>query len=171
MAGPGQAVARVLRDAKRRREEPRNTTTSRSRSGPSLSDETVSKRPVVHDLADWQGGPRVQLDEIQSSRRGHAQGFAGLDHAELRTVRGDQSNALRRDRLADSNDSLVPSFFVTIHVAHLVGPTILPFNGGRTRGSRSTTHRGFFQGALLKDPKKVLVQLGQVQAGRVMKKR
>jgi len=27
----------------------------------------------------------------------------------------------------------------------------------------------FFQGALLKDPKKVLVQLGQVQAGRVMK--
>jgi uncharacterized protein YdeI (YjbR/CyaY-like superfamily) len=28
---------------------------------------------------------------------------------------------------------------------------------------------GFFQGALLKDPKKQLVQLGQVQAGRVMK--
>ena len=28
---------------------------------------------------------------------------------------------------------------------------------------------GFFQGALLKDPKNVLVQLGQVQAGRVMK--
>jgi uncharacterized protein YdeI (YjbR/CyaY-like superfamily) len=28
---------------------------------------------------------------------------------------------------------------------------------------------GFFQGALLKDPKKVLVQLGHVQAGRVMK--
>jgi uncharacterized protein YdeI (YjbR/CyaY-like superfamily) len=28
---------------------------------------------------------------------------------------------------------------------------------------------GFFQGALLKDPKKVLTQLGQVQAGRVMK--
>ena len=28
---------------------------------------------------------------------------------------------------------------------------------------------GFFQGALLKDPKKVLVQLGKVQAGRVMK--
>src|SRR6185295_17456249 len=28
---------------------------------------------------------------------------------------------------------------------------------------------GFFQGALLKDAKKVLVQLGQVQAGRVMK--
>lgn len=28
---------------------------------------------------------------------------------------------------------------------------------------------GFFQGALLKDPKKVLVQLGQVQAGRMMK--
>ncbi len=27
----------------------------------------------------------------------------------------------------------------------------------------------FFQGALLKDPKKALVQLGQVQAGRVMK--
>ena len=28
---------------------------------------------------------------------------------------------------------------------------------------------GFFKGALLRDPKKVLVQLGQVQAGRVMK--
>ena len=28
---------------------------------------------------------------------------------------------------------------------------------------------GFFQGALLNDPKKVLVQLGQVHAGRVMK--
>ncbi len=28
---------------------------------------------------------------------------------------------------------------------------------------------GFFQGALLNDPRKVLVQLGQVQAGRVMK--
>src|SRR5690349_2817067 len=28
---------------------------------------------------------------------------------------------------------------------------------------------GFFQGALLKDPKKVLVQLGQVHAARVMK--
>src|SRR5437868_66283 len=28
---------------------------------------------------------------------------------------------------------------------------------------------GFFQGALLKDPKKLLVQLGQSQAGRVMK--
>ena len=28
---------------------------------------------------------------------------------------------------------------------------------------------GFFQGALLKDPRKVLVQLGQVQAGRVMR--
>src|SRR5262245_1636153 len=28
---------------------------------------------------------------------------------------------------------------------------------------------GFFQGALLKDPEKVLVRLGQVQAGRVMK--
>jgi len=28
---------------------------------------------------------------------------------------------------------------------------------------------GFFQGGLLKDPKKVLVQLGQVHAGRVMK--
>ena len=28
---------------------------------------------------------------------------------------------------------------------------------------------GFFQGALLKDPQKVLVQLGRVHAGRVMK--
>lgn len=28
---------------------------------------------------------------------------------------------------------------------------------------------GFFKGALMKDPKKLLVQLGQVQAGRIMK--
>src|SRR5690349_24278787 len=28
---------------------------------------------------------------------------------------------------------------------------------------------GFFQGALLRDPRKLLVQLGQTQAGRVMK--
>src|ERR1041385_152077 len=28
---------------------------------------------------------------------------------------------------------------------------------------------GFFQGALLKDPKKLLVQLGQIRAARVMK--
>ena len=28
---------------------------------------------------------------------------------------------------------------------------------------------GFFQGALLKDPRELLVQLGQVQAARVMK--
>src|SRR5262249_52342433 len=28
---------------------------------------------------------------------------------------------------------------------------------------------GFFQGALMKDPKKVLVRLGTVQAGRIMK--
>lgn len=28
---------------------------------------------------------------------------------------------------------------------------------------------GFFQGALLKDPKKLLIQLGRIQAGRVMK--
>src|SRR6201999_3444932 len=28
---------------------------------------------------------------------------------------------------------------------------------------------GFFRGALLKDPKKILVQLGSVQSGRVMK--
>ena len=28
---------------------------------------------------------------------------------------------------------------------------------------------GFFQGALLKDPRRVLVQLGQVQAARIMK--
>src|SRR6195256_2943669 len=28
---------------------------------------------------------------------------------------------------------------------------------------------GFFQGALMKDPKKVLVQLGKVHGGRVMK--
>ena len=44
---------------------------------------------------------------------------------------------------------------------------------GRTssscRASKSTSGLGFFQGALLKDPKKWLVQLGQVQAGRVMK--
>jgi uncharacterized protein YdeI (YjbR/CyaY-like superfamily) len=37
------------------------------------------------------------------------------------------------------------------------------------QGFRDYFALGFFQGALLKDPKKVLVQLGQVQAGRVMK--
>jgi uncharacterized protein YdeI (YjbR/CyaY-like superfamily) len=38
-----------------------------------------------------------------------------------------------------------------------------------TQGFKEYFALGFFQGALLKDPKKVLVQLGQVQAGRVMK--
>jgi uncharacterized protein YdeI (YjbR/CyaY-like superfamily) len=37
------------------------------------------------------------------------------------------------------------------------------------QGFKEYVALGFFQGALLKDPKKVLVQLGQVQAGRVMK--
>src|SRR5262252_8942573 len=37
------------------------------------------------------------------------------------------------------------------------------------QGFKETCALGFFQGALLKDPKKLLVQLGQVQAGRVMK--
>src|SRR5580765_577497 len=37
------------------------------------------------------------------------------------------------------------------------------------RASKSTSGLGFFQGALLTDPKKALVQLGQVHAGRVMK--
>src|SRR5438552_10735154 len=37
------------------------------------------------------------------------------------------------------------------------------------QGFREYFGLGFFQGALLKDPKKVLVQLGQVHAGRVMK--
>src|SRR6185436_15087893 len=37
------------------------------------------------------------------------------------------------------------------------------------QGFKEYVGLGFFQGALLKDPKKVLVQLGQVQAGRVMK--
>ncbi len=41
---------------------------------------------------------------------------------------------------------------------------------GRTSSSfKEYFALGFFQGALLKDPKKLLVQLGQVQAGRVMK--
>ena len=44
---------------------------------------------------------------------------------------------------------------------------------GRTssscRASKEYFALGFFQGALLEDPKKVLVQLGQVHAGRVMK--
>jgi uncharacterized protein YdeI (YjbR/CyaY-like superfamily) len=38
-----------------------------------------------------------------------------------------------------------------------------------TQGFKDYFALGFFQGALLKDRKKVLVQLGQVQAGRVMK--
>jgi uncharacterized protein YdeI (YjbR/CyaY-like superfamily) len=37
------------------------------------------------------------------------------------------------------------------------------------QGFKDTCALGFFQGALLKDPKKLLVQLGQVQALRVMK--
>jgi uncharacterized protein YdeI (YjbR/CyaY-like superfamily) len=37
------------------------------------------------------------------------------------------------------------------------------------QGFRDYVALGFFQGALLKDPKKVLVQLGQTQAARVMK--
>jgi len=37
------------------------------------------------------------------------------------------------------------------------------------QGFKESCALGFFQGALLKDPKKVLVQLGQVQAARVMK--
>ena len=36
-------------------------------------------------------------------------------------------------------------------------------------GFKDSFALGFFQGALLKDPKKLLVQLGQVHAGRVMK--
>src|ERR1700748_908003 len=37
------------------------------------------------------------------------------------------------------------------------------------QGFKDCCALGFFQGALLKDPKKLLVQLGQVQAARVMK--
>ncbi|HVU49232.1 MAG TPA: YdeI/OmpD-associated family protein [Polyangia bacterium] len=37
------------------------------------------------------------------------------------------------------------------------------------QGFKESFALGFFQGALLADPKKALVQLGQVQAGRVMK--
>jgi uncharacterized protein YdeI (YjbR/CyaY-like superfamily) len=37
------------------------------------------------------------------------------------------------------------------------------------QGFKEYVALGFFQGALLKDPKKLLVQLGQVQAARVMK--
>jgi uncharacterized protein YdeI (YjbR/CyaY-like superfamily) len=37
------------------------------------------------------------------------------------------------------------------------------------QGFKEYSALGFFQGALLKDPKKLLVQLGQVQAARVMK--
>src|ERR1700748_2228000 len=37
------------------------------------------------------------------------------------------------------------------------------------QGFKEYVALGFFQGALLKDPKKLLVQLGSVQAARVMK--
>jgi len=37
------------------------------------------------------------------------------------------------------------------------------------QGFKEYVALGFFQGALLKDPRKLLVQLGQVHAGRVMK--
>src|SRR6185295_10319686 len=36
-------------------------------------------------------------------------------------------------------------------------------------GFKNSLALGFFQGALLKDPKKLLVQLGKVQAGRIMR--
>jgi uncharacterized protein YdeI (YjbR/CyaY-like superfamily) len=36
-------------------------------------------------------------------------------------------------------------------------------------GFKDSFGLGFFQGALLKDPKKLMVQLGKVQAGRIMK--
>jgi uncharacterized protein YdeI (YjbR/CyaY-like superfamily) len=36
-------------------------------------------------------------------------------------------------------------------------------------GFKDSFGLGFFQGALLKDPKKLLVQLGKVQAGRIMR--
>jgi uncharacterized protein YdeI (YjbR/CyaY-like superfamily) len=45
-------------------------------------------------------------------------------------------------------------------------------NGGNIvilQGFKEYFALGFFQGALLKDPKKLLVQLGRVHAGRVMK--
>jgi uncharacterized protein YdeI (YjbR/CyaY-like superfamily) len=44
-------------------------------------------------------------------------------------------------------------------------------NGPRThnQGFKDYFALGFFQGALLKDPKKLPVRLGQTQAGRVMK--
>jgi uncharacterized protein YdeI (YjbR/CyaY-like superfamily) len=42
-------------------------------------------------------------------------------------------------------------------------------NVGILQGFKEYFALGFFQGALLKDPKKVLVQLGQTHAGRVMK--
>ena len=37
------------------------------------------------------------------------------------------------------------------------------------QGFKDSFALGFFQGALLKDPKRLLVQLGKVQAGRIMK--
>ena len=51
------------------------------------------------------------------------------------------------------------------------GKPTYPWTGRRrhSAGLQRVLALGFFQGALLKDPKKVLVQLGQVQAGRVMK--
>src|SRR5262249_49934253 len=42
-------------------------------------------------------------------------------------------------------------------------------NSGILQGFNEYFALGFFQGALLKDPSKVLVQRGQVHAGRVMK--
>src|SRR5436190_20962024 len=41
-------------------------------------------------------------------------------------------------------------------------------NIGIMQGFKEYFGLGFFQGALLTDPRKVLVQLGQVEAGRVM---
>jgi uncharacterized protein YdeI (YjbR/CyaY-like superfamily) len=53
-----------------------------------------------------------------------------------------------------------------------VGKPTYTFTGKNVviiQGFKDYCALGFFQGALLKDPKKLLVQLGRVQAARVMK--
>jgi uncharacterized protein YdeI (YjbR/CyaY-like superfamily) len=63
---------------------------------------------------------------------------------------------------------LTARFPITPFFAHLATYTMDGKNIVILQGFKEYFALGFFQGALLKDPKKLLVQLGQTQAGRVM---
>lgn len=67
-------------------------------------------------------------------------------------------------------EKIVASFDLTVETKW--GKPCYTLNGANVliiQGFKEYCALGFFQGALLKDPKKLLVQLGSVQAARVMK--